>query len=51
MSRALKQQLHVRGANTRLQLREALAELGARELQAQSVSFKLVGRAALVGQA
>ncbi|GAB4814696.1 hypothetical protein N2152v2_001742 [Parachlorella kessleri] len=37
MNRALKQTLHARGAEVRLQLKEALAGLATKELQAQSV--------------
>jgi hypothetical protein len=37
MSKVLKQSLHARGADARLQLKEALASLGTKELQAQSV--------------
>jgi hypothetical protein len=37
MSRALKQRLHCRGADVRLQLKEALASLHVKELQTQSV--------------
>lgn len=37
MSRALRQQLHARGVDVRLQLRDAIAGLACKELQAQSV--------------